>query len=74
MISRHAKRLLKLRVDEIEVKARISNDTDGQGEVSARALLCFCRGVLCFNVVLLRTRIAYRTSSLLTKYQVLFKQ
>ena len=33
MISRHAKRLLKLRVDEIEVKARISNDTDGQGEV-----------------------------------------
>lgn len=33
MISRHAKRLLKLRVDEIEVKARISNDNDGQGEV-----------------------------------------
>ena len=33
MISRHAKRLLKLRVDEIEVKARISNDTDGQGQV-----------------------------------------
>lgn len=43
MISRHAKRLLKLRVDEIEVKARISNDNDGQGEVSTRTYWCRSR-------------------------------
>lgn len=33
LISRHATRLLKLRVDEIEVKARIASGEDGKGQV-----------------------------------------
>ena len=33
LISRHAVRLLKLRVDEIEVKVRVSNSVDGAKQV-----------------------------------------
>lgn len=46
LISRHATRLLKLRVDEIEVKARISMEQEGRGSVSTRVLDC-C--VLCVS-------------------------
>lgn len=40
LISRHATRLLKLRVDEIEVKARIANGEDGKGQVIIGLSLC----------------------------------
>ncbi|CAM9423058.1 unnamed protein product [Ascophyllum nodosum] len=39
MVSRHATRLLKLRVDEIEVKARISHQEDGKGKITPLRLM-----------------------------------